>query len=122
MRILMMLWMLVGVPWGAYANDSFNSEFSHVAGSSVMAAGFTLVADRYLASPEPAWVGFGLATSVGVVGETASWCSGGHFSWLDLGSDALGAALGAYASQRWWLRPESDSRNHYLGLTAGYRF
>ena len=104
----------------AQANDSFNSELSHFAGGAAMGAGFTAVADHYGYREHRGWIGFGISTGIGVVGELAS--RNGDFSALDAGINALGAALGAFATDRWILAPLVLPEQHYAGLMAGYRF
>jgi len=102
------------------ANDSFNSELSHFAGGAAMGAGFTAVADHYGSREHRGWIGFGISTGIGVVGELAS--RNGDFSALDAGVNALGAALGAFATDRWILAPVVLPEQHYAGLMTGYRF
>ena len=55
-----------------------------------------------------------------MVGELAS--RNGDFSALDAGVNALGAALGAFATDRWILAPVVLPEQHYAGLMTGYRF
>lgn len=102
------------------ANDSFNSELSHFAGGAAIGAGFTAVADHYGYREHRGWIGFGISTGIGVVGELAS--RNGDFSALDAGVNALGAALGAFATDRWILAPVVLPEQHYAGLMTGYRF
>ncbi|NEX80689.1 hypothetical protein [Aeromonas rivipollensis] len=98
----------------AQANDSFNSELSHFIGGAAMGAGFTAIADHYGYREQRGWIGFG------VVGELAS--RNGEFSALDAGANALGAVIGAFATERWILAPVVLPEQHYAGLMTGYRF
>ena len=101
------------------ANDSFNSELSHVAGGAAMGAGFTYLADYYGEQERRGWIGFGTAAGIGVLGEAIELASGnGEFSALDAGSNALGAAIGAFVTDQWVLMPVVNSRDHYIGLTG----
>ena len=101
------------------ANDSLNSELSHVAGGAAMGAGFTYLADYYGEKEHRGWIGFGTAAGIGVLGEAIELASGnGEFSALDAGSNALGAAIGAFVTDQWVLMPVVNSRDHYIGLTG----
>ena len=101
------------------ANDSLNSELSHVAGGAAMGAGFTYLADYYGEKEHRGWIGFGTAAGIGVLGEAIELASGnGNFSALDAGSNALGAAIGAFVTDQWVLMPVVNSRDHYVGLTG----
>lgn len=107
----------------AGANDSFNSELSHFAGGAAMGAGFTAIADHYGYREHRGWIGFGVSTGIGIAGELIERASGkGEFSALDAGANALGAAVGAYATERWWLAPVVMPESHYVGLVSNYRF
>ena len=55
-------------------------------------------------------------------GETKFIKAGSDFSALDAGVNALGAALGAFATDRWILAPLVLPEQHYAGLMTGYRF
>lgn len=101
------------------ANDSLNSELSHVAGGAAMGAGFTYLADYYGEKELRGWIGFGTAAGIGVLGEAIELASGnGEFSALDAGSNALGAAIGAFVTDQWVLMPVVNSRDHYVGITG----
>ncbi|MGY3944119.1 hypothetical protein [Aeromonas tecta] len=107
----------------AQANDSFNSELSHFAGGAAMGAGFTAIADHYGYREHRGWIGFGVSTGLGVAGELIELASGkGDFSALDAGANALGAAVGAYSTDRWFLAPVVQPESHYVGLVSRYRF
>ncbi len=104
----------------AQANDSFNSELSHFIGGAAMGAGFTAIADHYGYREQRGWIGFGVSTGIGVVGELAS--RNGEFSALDAGANALGAVIGAFATEHWILAPVVLPEQHYAGLMTRYRF
>ncbi|USV58773.1 hypothetical protein [Aeromonas encheleia] len=108
---------------GAQANDSFNSELSHAIGGAAMGAGFTALSDYYGYSEHRGWIGFGISTGIGVAGELIERATGkGDFSALDAGSNALGAAIGAFVTDRWILAPVLLPEEHYAGLMTSYRF
>ena len=107
----------------ASANDSFNSEISHVAGFSVMAGGFTLIADHTDYRSQRAWIGFGLTAGIGLLSETVEYLEGdGRISTLDVGADVLGAAIGSYSTDHWLLAPVILPEQHYAGVRMAYRF
>ncbi|WP_323922951.1 hypothetical protein [Aeromonas caviae] len=107
----------------AMANDSFNSELSHVVGGAAMGAGFTAIADHYGYREHRGWIGFGISTGIGIAAELIERASGqGPFSALDAGANALGAPAGAYGTDRWLLAPVVLPEQHFAGLTGMYRF
>lgn len=107
----------------AGANDSFNSELSHFAGGAAMGAGFTAIADHFGYREHRGWIGFGVSTCIGVAGELLERASDhGDFSALDAGANVLGAAVGAYGTDRWLLAPVVLPEAHYVGLMSRYRF
>lgn len=120
MRAILVCVMFGLLSTSVQANDSFNSELSHFIGGAAMGAGFTAVADHYGYREQRGWIGFGISTGIGVLGELAS--SNGEFSALDAGANALGAALGAYGTDRWLLAPVLLPERHYAGLMSRYRF
>ncbi|MEW7863972.1 hypothetical protein [Aeromonas diversa] len=105
----------------AEANDSFNSELSHFAGGAAMGAGFTAIADHYGYRENREWIGFGMSTGIGIAGELIEKASGqGPLSALDAGANALGAAVGAYATSEWVLIPVLSPEAGYVGLMGSY--
>jgi hypothetical protein len=112
----------------AHANESFGSEFSHFVAGAAIASGVTVVADHYGAENR-AWIGFGTAVGISFVVEAAQIASNGSHqvgpSALDFGSNLLGAALGAWATDRFILAPvvSTDARGHHsLGLAMHLSF
>ncbi|WP_422836968.1 hypothetical protein [Aeromonas encheleia] len=116
MRAILVCVMFGLLSTSVQANDSFNSELSHFIGGAAMGAGFTAVADHYGYREQRGWVGFGISSGIGVLGELAS--SNGEFSALDAGANALGA----YGTDRWLLAPVLLPERHYAGLMSRYRF
>ena len=110
------------------ANDSFNSEISHVAAGAVFASAGTVIADHY-GVEQPAWVGFWTSVGISFVSEGIQVIANGssqvHGSALDFGSNLIGAAFGAWVTDRYVLRPVivKDSPGHYsVGMVFGMAF
>ena len=122
------LWTLVAAITpisNVYANDSFNSEFSHFSGDFALAGATTIIVDKYYPEVEhPAVVGFTVAASEAVLGEVAEYASGGHMSLLDIASGTLGAAAGAYVTDKLYIAPKLDlDTNHKTyGMVMRYQF
>ncbi|GAA4498460.1 hypothetical protein [Pseudaeromonas paramecii] len=103
------------------ANDSFNSELSHFAGGAAMAGGISLLSHHYYPEQDAFWMGFGLSSLAGVLGEGAQWASGGRFSALDAGSHMAGSLLGATTVEHLYIQPDLyRAQEHYVGLQARY--
>ena len=120
MKVKSGCFVLVLMALGAEANDSVNSELSHVIGGAAMGAGFTAIADHYGYRENRAWIGFGISTGIGIVGEFFPGNSG--FSLLDASANALGAAIGAYGTSEWILTPVISPDAGYVGLSFHYNF
>jgi len=108
------------------ANNSFNSEISHVAGGVVMASAITAVADHY---PEyrnnRGIIGFGVSSASIVFFESVSIASNGDAKgqFIDIVSHIVGSALGAAATDSYLLSPviqTSTMEGNYLGLKLEY--
>jgi hypothetical protein len=123
MNIKVLVALTLGLTAGVVeANDSFNSELSHFAGGAAMGAGFTVISDHYWSQENRGWVGFGVGAGIGVLGEAVQLASGDKFSALDATANALGAAVGAYATDQWFLMPVASPKSQYVGLYGHYRF
>ncbi|WP_320150787.1 hypothetical protein [uncultured Tolumonas sp.] len=109
----------------AQANDSFNAEFSHFAGNAAIASATTYVTDKYWPEVKsPAWTGFAVSTSEAFLGEAADYALGGDFSVLDVVVGTFGAAVGAYATDKWYVAPRvnhKDGESTY-GMVVIYHF
>ncbi|MEO7851941.1 MAG: hypothetical protein ABIR94_06750 [Rubrivivax sp.] len=110
------------------ANDSFNSEFSHFAGGAITASAATAVADHY-GVQQRAWVGFWTSTGISLVLEGVQVIANGSSqikgAALDFGSNLIGAAIGAWVTDRYLLQPviAKDSQGHYtVGVAFGMAF
>jgi len=108
----------------AQATDSVNSELSHVAGGAVVAGVATYIADDFWPQ-DRGWVGFSVSAALGVVLEGVDAAKGNGFSALDAVSTALGAAAGAFVTDRYILKPavRSDrAQGAYLGVKGEFKF
>nr|WP_321239672.1 hypothetical protein [uncultured Tolumonas sp.] len=107
------------------ANDSFNAEFSHFAGNAAIASATTYVTDKYWPEVKsPAWTGFAVSTSEAFLGEAADYALGGDFSVLDVVVGTFGAAVGSYATDKWYVAPRvnhKDGESTY-GMVVIYHF
>lgn len=109
----------------ARASDCFNSELSHFAGNAVIASASTIVVDTYCPKVKrPVLTGFLVSTSVAVLGECAGLASGSKFSMLDVAAGTLGAAAGAYATDKWHITPKVNTQKgeSTYGVMVGRRF
>jgi len=129
MRSVIAFWIGVCLTNLAYAADSFSSEFSHFAGGVLMGGGTTWAVDRWWPeyNENRVLIGFAVGTLGGVIGEVHDSIRGSpkRFSVLDAASTALGAGVGAYATDRWILTPvvkKTDQGNRYYGFASQYTF
>lgn len=109
----------------ANANDSFGSEFSHFAGNAALASATTVVVDKYWPEVEkPAWVGFTVSASEAFLGEFVDYATGGDLSWLDFAAGTLGAATGAYFTDKLYIAPKLNLNkgNESYGMVVIYHF
>lgn len=110
----------------ARATDSFNSELSHFSGNLAIAAVTTVVIDKTLPKVKrPALTGFLVSTTEAVLGEVIPHAMGqGKISALDIAAGTLGAAAGAYATDKWYLQPKMETRRNETtaGLMVVRRF
>ena len=88
-----------------FAYDGITSELSHAAGGAVIAGAVTKMAED---SPNRAWIGFGVSTAFGVLAQGYEMSvQNAKFapSLLDATSHAVGAALGAWGTDKYFLTP-----------------
>jgi hypothetical protein len=99
------------------ANESFGSEFSHFLAGAAIAFGATAGADHY-GVENRAWFGFGTSVGLSCVMEAVQIVANGSSqvgpSALDFGCNLVGAALGAWVTDRLILAPavSTDSHGH----------
>jgi uncharacterized protein YfiM (DUF2279 family) len=110
------------------ANESFGSEFSHFVAGAAIASAATAVAD-HVGAEDRAWIGFGTAVGISFVLEAAQIASNGSSqvgpSALDFASNLVGAALGAWVTDQFLLKPvvQRDSAGHQrIGLVLWKTF
>jgi hypothetical protein len=102
---------------GSRANESFGSEFSHFVAGAAVGSGATAIADHYGAENR-AWIGFGVTAGLSFVAEAVQIAAYGSSQFgpsaLDFGSNLLGAALGAWVTDRFFLAPavSTDAQGH----------
>ena len=111
-----------------HANNSFNSEISHVAGGTLLAGGVTAIADSFPQyKAKRGMIGFGVSTAAGVIDFAVESITAGDIKGqlLDLVSHTLGSALGAWVTDEYILSPvieDSQVQGKYLGCAMEYRF
>jgi uncharacterized protein YfiM (DUF2279 family) len=102
------MWMLSSVAGSCAAYDGFTSEFSHAVAGAAMAAAGTAIAHHWEVEHR-GWVGFGVSSAIGLVAEAIQVASSTHpnmrSAWLDAGSNMLGAAFGAWVTDRYLVMP-----------------
>lgn len=122
--LFMSLVVIVATTGRVQASDSFNSEFSHAAGGALMAGAVTVFADDYRPQYR-GWIGFATSVGVGVALEGVDSANGYGFSVLDAASNALGAAIGAFVTDHYFLMPvirPSGEQGAYLGVKGKLAF
>jgi hypothetical protein len=111
------------------ANDSFNSEISHVIGGAVMAGGITAVVDSYYPEykADRGMIGFGVSSLTIIAFESVTVALRGDAKGqlLDVASHIAGSAFGAFVTDKFILSPvveNSTSEGKFIGLRAGVSF
>ena len=94
----------------ACANDSTGSELSHLLSGALVASAATALANHYDYRVEDrGWVGFWTSVGISFVSESVQVISNGssqvHGSALDFGYNLVGAAIGAFVTDRFILQP-----------------
>ena len=103
----------------AHAYDGASSELSHTAFSAAFAGVVTHV---YRDSENRAWIGFAVATGASALHQSYQAANGSSKSGslLDFASSAIGAALGAWATDKYILTPVV--RPSFTGLVISGTF
>jgi len=111
------------------ANDSFNSEISHVVGGAVIAGGITAMVDRYYPEyrNDRGMIGFGVSSIAMIVFESVTIAVRGDAKGqlLDIASHITGSAFGAFVSDGYILSPivhNSPVEGKYVGLALQHSF
>jgi len=113
----------------ARANDSAGSEVSHVFGGMAIASAATVVADYCGAGENRGWAGFGASVAFSLVNEAVQVAANGSSqvrgSSLDFAANLVGAAFGAWVTDRVILAPVvgSDAAGQrHLGVALQMRY
>lgn len=110
------------------ANDSVQSELSHVVGGALVAGAATAISGRY-GVEDRRWAGFMTSVGASAVIEGVQIATNGRAqvrsSTLDFVSNAIGAAFGAWLTDRYLLMPvvtrDADG-GRVLGVTLRMSF
>ncbi|MEY3898031.1 MAG: hypothetical protein RLZZ214_3552 [Verrucomicrobiota bacterium] len=108
----------------ANATDCFNSEASHFAGGAALASATSAALFKFCPKVKhPALTGFAVAVAGALLGEIPLY-SDAHFSALDVVSGSLGGAIGALATDRWYIAPRIESRKEetIYAVTVAHQF
>ena len=103
----------------AYAYDGLSSELPHAAAGALLAGAVTKAFDD---SPNRGWIGFAVsaATVVLIEGYNMSRSPDKSGQRLDIFSHTLGAAIGAWATDGFFLAPVITPRSVGLSLTRSF--
>jgi hypothetical protein len=111
------------------ANESFGSEFSHVIGGMAIASAATLVADRCGAAENRGWAGFATSVAFSFVNEAVQVAANGSSqvrgSSIDFAANVVGAAFGAWVTDRYVLAPvvvHDAAGQRHLGVAFQMRY
>lgn len=111
------------------ANDSFNSEFSHLAGGAVLAGGITAVVDHYYPEyrSDRGMIGFGISSAAIAAEQGIEYAlhGNGRGQLIDIASHVAGSAVGAFVTDQYILSPvlqNSASEGKYLGMSLQHTF
>jgi len=111
------------------ANESFNSEISHVIGGAVMAGGITAVVDNYYPEykADRGMIGFGISSATIIAFESVTIALNGDAKGqlLDVASHIAGSAFGAFVTDKFILAPvltNSAIEGKVVGLNIKYSF
>lgn len=116
-KLALLACVLLSGPSQAY--DGLSSQISHVAGGALLAG---VVTHHFEGSEHRAWIGFAASTAGIILTERANYSKPDrrHGAQLDVASHALGAALGAWSTDKYWLTPFVSSRHVGLVWTRQY--
>jgi uncharacterized protein YfiM (DUF2279 family) len=112
----------------ARANDSFASEFSHFVAGAAIASAATAVASHFELENR-GWVGFWTSVGISFAEEAVQVASNGSSqlrgSAMDFGANLLGAAIGAWVTDKYVLQPmvKQDAAGHSsMGVALHMKF
>lgn len=124
---IIFLTVMAGLTCGnsALASDSLGSEATHFAGNLVLASATTVLVDKFAPKVKrPALTGFIVSTVEVIAGEGIDRMNGHQFSLLDVAAGTLGAAVGAYATDKWYIQPKvvTAKKENTYGVMVSRRF
>lgn len=114
-----LVWLGLILAVQARAYDGLSSELSHAAGGALMAG---VVTQMYGTSEHRAWIGFAVSSAAVVVEQGYEISRGARRSSqvLDMAAHTLGAALGAWYSDKYLLMPVVSSRSVGVLVVHGF--
>jgi hypothetical protein len=119
---VMALGLLLSVQASAY--NGFSSEGAHFAGAAVTAGTATYLFDAHTAyHDQRAWLGCGASALFFTASELIDGNTYGNR--LDIAADLLGAAVGAFGTDKWLLQPvvaKQLDNSMYLGMESQLKF
>jgi hypothetical protein len=108
----------------ASAYNGFSSEGAHFAGAAVTAGTATYLFDQHTAyHDQRAWLGFGASALFFTATELVDGNTYGNR--LDIAADLLGAAVGAFGTDKWLLEPVVNKQldnSMYIGMESQLKF
>lgn len=126
--IAFFIFLLISLNTQAQGNSSFNSEIGHFAGGVFSAGVIVVIVDRYFPEQNSAWVGFALNSAVYSLIEYRQYHLGDNSAsdaLLDASSHALGAAIGAYLTDKYIITPTvalEANNSFYTGINIAVNF
>lgn len=126
--IAFFIFLLVSLNTQAQGNSSFNSEISHFAGGVVSTGVAVVIIDKYFPEQNSAWLGFALSSTVSALFEYRQYHFGDNSAsaaLLDASSHALGAAIGAYLTDKYIITPTvalEANNSVYTGINIALNF
>ena len=115
------IWLIGGLicAGACHAYDGLTSELSHATGGALMAGAITKM---YSESENRALIGFSISTVAIVIDQGYHIARGANAKsqWLDIASHAIGSAIGAWATDKYYLMPIVTPK--YVGVMYRQEF
>lgn len=112
-----------------YANESLNSEISHVTGGLLLAGGITMAVDHYYPEhrDKRGMIGFKISSTAAIAEQLIEYAvhGNGKGQLLDATAHILGSAIGARITDKYILMPvvkNSSGDRQYIGVSFQYAF
>ncbi|MCW8996100.1 MAG: hypothetical protein OQK77_09845 [Psychromonas sp.] len=126
--ITLFLFILISTNTFAQGTSTFSSEISHFAGGAVSTGVAVVIIDNYFPEQNSAWIGFTLSSTISALAEYRQYKLGensAEAALLDAASHTLGAAIGAYFTDKYLITPalalEKDG-SVYTGINVAVNF